>query len=213
MSTTRLMVLGAVRIFQPVHGYFLRQELLSWGVESWAHLHPGSIYNALRSSVRTGELAVVGTQSEGARPARTTYQLTTDGEKAFFVLLRDTLWNVDRWDGGTLLSGLTFVTALRRDEVIDAMHARQAGLRGVITEIEHVRRDAERTVHSPPQTRELWDAGASRLDGELHWCADFLGRLRDGNYRFYPEPGWDAGPDEHGSWYGPLDKRVGEAST
>ena len=28
MSSTRLLVLGAVRIFQPVHGYDVRRELL-----------------------------------------------------------------------------------------------------------------------------------------------------------------------------------------
>jgi hypothetical protein len=36
VSATRLLVLGAVRIFQPAHGYLVRRELLSWGVENWA---------------------------------------------------------------------------------------------------------------------------------------------------------------------------------
>ena len=49
MSSTRLLILGAVRIFQPVHGYFVRRELLTWRVEQWAKINPGSIYNALRT--------------------------------------------------------------------------------------------------------------------------------------------------------------------
>ena len=49
MSTTRLVVLGAIRQFQPVHGYFLRRELMSWHVDEWAKIQPGSIYNALRT--------------------------------------------------------------------------------------------------------------------------------------------------------------------
>ena len=49
MSVTRLLVLGAVRIFQPAHGYLVRRELLSWRVEEWANVQPGSIYHALRS--------------------------------------------------------------------------------------------------------------------------------------------------------------------
>ena len=53
-SSTRLLVLGCVRIFQPVHGYFLRRELVSWEVDQWAHVHPGSIYNALKSLTRCG---------------------------------------------------------------------------------------------------------------------------------------------------------------
>jgi hypothetical protein len=36
MSSTRLLMLGAVRIFQPVHGYFVRRELLTWRVDQWA---------------------------------------------------------------------------------------------------------------------------------------------------------------------------------
>ena len=49
MSSTRLLVLGVVRIFQPVHGYDVRRELLSWRVDQWANVAPGSIYNALKT--------------------------------------------------------------------------------------------------------------------------------------------------------------------
>ena len=49
MSSTRLLVLGAVRIFQPIHGYDVRRELLSWRVDKWANVAPGSIYNALKT--------------------------------------------------------------------------------------------------------------------------------------------------------------------
>ena len=69
MSATRLLLLGTVRIFQPVHGYFVRRELLSWHADAWAHLNPGSVYNGLRSLVREGFVAEVGTETEGGRPA------------------------------------------------------------------------------------------------------------------------------------------------
>ena len=66
-SSTRLLVLGCVRIFQPVHGYFLRRELVSWEVDQWAHVHPGSIYNALKSLTRSGLLEEVGVVADGPR--------------------------------------------------------------------------------------------------------------------------------------------------
>jgi len=82
MSTTRLLVLGAVRIFQPAHGYLVRRELVTWQVDDWANLNPGSIYNALRTLARDGlleeaeaEIAVGGT----GPGARVTYRLTPDG--------------------------------------------------------------------------------------------------------------------------------------
>ena len=80
MSATRLLLLGTVRIFQPVHGYLVRRELLSWHADAWANLNPGSVYNGLRSLARDGFVEEVGTETEGGRPARTTYRLTGDGE-------------------------------------------------------------------------------------------------------------------------------------
>jgi hypothetical protein len=49
MSSTRLLILGAVRIFQPVHGYFVRRELLSWRADQWAKINPGSGWGRGRS--------------------------------------------------------------------------------------------------------------------------------------------------------------------
>jgi DNA-binding PadR family transcriptional regulator len=80
MSSTRLLVLGAVRIFQPVHGYLVRRELVSWQVDQWAHLNPGSVYGALRSLARDGYLEEVATEQGAAGAARTTYRVTPDGE-------------------------------------------------------------------------------------------------------------------------------------
>jgi DNA-binding PadR family transcriptional regulator len=50
MSTTRLLVLGVMRLFQPVHGYDVRPELLSWGADQWANVAPGSVYGAIKSA-------------------------------------------------------------------------------------------------------------------------------------------------------------------
>ena len=68
MSSTRLLVLGAVRIFQPVHGYDVRRELLSWRVDKWANVAAGSIYNALKTLTKDKFLKVVGTGQIGGRP-------------------------------------------------------------------------------------------------------------------------------------------------
>ena len=54
--TTRMLVLGVVRIFGPANGYQLRRELLSWEVERWAHLNPGSIYSMLSTLEKQGAI-------------------------------------------------------------------------------------------------------------------------------------------------------------
>ncbi len=73
------MILGLVRWMQPVHGYDVRRELLSWSADKWANVQPGSIYHALRKLTEEGLLREVATEQVGARPARTTYAVTAQG--------------------------------------------------------------------------------------------------------------------------------------
>src|SRR5436305_10809633 len=103
-------MLGAVRIFQPVHGYFVRRELMTWRAEEWASLNPGSIYNALRTLARDGFIEETGTQeSPDGRPARTLYRLTEDGDTEFLYLLRDALWQLHSDDASRLMAGVSFM--------------------------------------------------------------------------------------------------------
>ena len=55
-TATRLLLLGAVAIFEPVNGYQIRRELTSWQVDRWAHMNPGSIYGGLATLARQGHL-------------------------------------------------------------------------------------------------------------------------------------------------------------
>jgi DNA-binding PadR family transcriptional regulator len=80
-STTRMLVLGVVRIFQPVHGYDVRRELVSWHAEEWENVAPGSIYSALKTLVKEEMIEVAGTEHVGGRPERTSYRLTARGER------------------------------------------------------------------------------------------------------------------------------------
>src|SRR5690625_4410011 len=96
MSATRLLILGVIRIRQPVHGYDVRRELLSWQLEDWANLKPGSVYGAIRTLQRDGCIEVADRSAHNGRPERTAYALTGEGEKEFFVLLRQSWWTLTR---------------------------------------------------------------------------------------------------------------------
>ncbi|HWD84962.1 MAG TPA: helix-turn-helix transcriptional regulator [Solirubrobacteraceae bacterium] len=189
MSATRLLVLGAVRIFQPVHGYFVRRELLSWHAEHWAHLNPGSVYNALRSLTREGYLEEAGTETEGGRPARTTYRLTSDGEAEFLALLRAALWNIEPFEPAMLLAAWSFSWLLRRAEVTEALEHRleqiAAAGRASAYAIEDLARDPEKPAHVAEHLRLV----QARLEGEAGWVRGTLERLRSGDYWFDGEPG------------------------
>lgn len=201
MSSTRLLVLGVVRIFQPVHGYLVRRELLSWNVDHWAHLNPGSIYHALRSLARDGLLEEVGTEAEGGRPARTSYRLTPDGDAAFLQLLRASFWRLDVYGPDTLLAGLCFIFWLPREEVMAALQARA---KQIEAEIDAGRfaagslGDRWETQHVP----ELFLLTEARLAGELAWSRELVGRLAAGAYSVedsHLEPGAGAGSLSPGS--------------
>src|SRR5436305_8885656 len=129
MSSTRLLVLGVVRIFEPVHGYDVRRELLSWRVDQWANVAPGSIYNALKSMTRDALLEIVGTDQVGGRPERTTYRLTNEGENEFQALLREALWHV-RPAVDPLMPALCFMPVLKREELGGARKHRMPSVAG-----------------------------------------------------------------------------------
>ncbi|MCE9574949.1 MAG: helix-turn-helix transcriptional regulator [Deltaproteobacteria bacterium] len=186
-SSTRLLVLGCVRIFQPVHGYDVRRELLSWRAGEWANVAPGSIYNALKSMTRDGLLEVVGTDQVGGRPERTSYRLTTEGEKEFQSLLRDTWWRVEA-PLDPLMPGIVLLWAMPRTEAIAALKHRIAHSEGVRTSRQFVI-DQYKDPMSEMQVKEMLRLMIARLDGEIAWARTLLARLEAGEYELAGEAG------------------------
>ena len=185
MSSTRLLVLGVVRIFQPVHGYDVRRELLSWRVDQWANVAPGSIYNALKSMTRDALLEIVGTDQVGGRPERTTYRLTNEGENEFQGLLREALWRV-RQPVDPLMPALCFMPVLKREELIAALRNRIPQVRG---QLEHVDFAIAQLPNpgTPEHVKELYRLSAARVAAEVPWAEALIQRLEQGEYEI-PHP-------------------------
>ena len=185
-TSTRLLVLGAVRETGPVHGYDLRRELLSWGAKEWANVTPGSVYNALKTLVREGMLEVVGTDRQGARPERTTYRITEEGEEDILRLLRENLWH-SGLPNHPLLAGLAFLPLFPRDELAKAMRHRADKLRAQATQ----RRSEARAIADnaddtplggiPAHVAESFRLNAALLEGEAAWASDLAERLERGD--------------------------------
>src|SRR3954466_5448804 len=129
MSATRLLVLGAIRIMQPVHGYEVRRELISWRLEESANVKPGSIYGAIRTLEKDELIAVHAREGGDKRPERTTYVLTQEGEKEFQLLLRESWWTVIS-PVEPLIPALCLMQLLPRDELARALQARVNALAG-----------------------------------------------------------------------------------
>ena len=72
-----MLLLGAVALFEPVNGYQIRRELLSWQVDRWAKTNPGSIYHGLTSLTAAGHLVRHDLVDAGRDVA--VYELTPSG--------------------------------------------------------------------------------------------------------------------------------------
>ncbi|MET0661956.1 MAG: helix-turn-helix transcriptional regulator [Ilumatobacteraceae bacterium] len=186
MMSTRLLVLGAVKILQPVHGYDVRRELMSWQLDAWMNLQAGSIYSALKTLERDGNITVTSRQRAAGRPERTEFVLTAEGDKEFSHLLRTAWWTVD---AGTtpIIPALTLLPFMEREELIAALQSRVRQLTGQVQELKFVRatvRDGATGADGdiPEHVREVIDYAAARLKGELDWSRGFIRRLRAGAY-------------------------------
>jgi DNA-binding PadR family transcriptional regulator len=180
MSSTRLLVLGAVRIFQPVHGYDVRRELLSWRVDKWANVAPGSIYNALKTLTKEKYLKVAGTGQIGGRPERTQYSLTADGEKEYQDLLRATWWKVAP-PLDELMPALCFMPSLSAEELTAALEHRISALEGALKQLEFSKKEIQ-PPETPEHVKELYDRMHAILASEIPWARTLVGRLARGTY-------------------------------
>jgi len=187
-SSTRLLVLGVVRIFQPVHGYDVRRELMSWHAEEWASVAPGSIYNALKSLTHEGLLEVVGTSQSGNRPERTSYRLTQRGDVEFRDILRDTWWGV-KMPLDPLVAAVSLMGFISRDEAIAALEARIAHITGAISHGEYAI-NAIDDIETPSHVREMLRLINARMGSEIEWSRAFIARLKAGEYRLLGDPTW-----------------------
>lgn len=206
-KTTRLLVLGVVRIFQPIHGYDVRRELVSWHAEEWANVAPGSIYNALKSLTKDNLLEVVGTKAIGGRPERTSYRLTTRGEQELSELLRDALWTV-RMPIDPLVGVISLIGFIDRTELISALDARAAKIAGDLQHAEYVI-NAIDGVETPNHVREMMRLIYARIGAELDWGQAFKARLQAGEYETLgsPSPATRPVPKlKSASYAGPRDR-------
>lgn len=198
MSATRLLVLGAIRIMQPVHGYDVRRELLSWRLEDHVNVKPGSIYGAIRTLEKDGCIAVHARESSQSRPDRTTYVTTPEGDKEFELTLREAFWTV-RQPTAPLLPALALMVFMEREELIRALQARIGRYEGEADSVVFLRASIQDGATGadgaiPEHVREILDFISAHLRAEIEWAKTFQKRLREGRYVFagerdFPRPG------------------------
>jgi len=188
MSTTRMMILGLVRWLQPVHGYDVRRELVSWNVHEWANIQPGSIYHALRKLTEEEMLAEVATERVGARPARTTYRLTAKGEVEFTDLLRKYWWEYHH-PVDPFIGALSFLPALARADAVMALRNRARVLTTMSTGLgDMLAAPRSWMADKPEHVRWMFELNVDRGLVEAAWCERVAQRIEAGEGRHEGEP-------------------------
>jgi DNA-binding PadR family transcriptional regulator len=175
-----MMILGLVKWLQPVHGYDVRRELLSWNADEWANVAPGSIYHALRKLTEEGALEAVATEQVGARPARTTYRITGKGSLEFEELLRKYWWE-HKLPVDPFWAAFSFLPALPRREAVAALRNRARLLEAsVAAERTGLESDADWMRDKPVHVSWLFELGIERAKAEADWCRRVADRIEAG---------------------------------
>lgn len=187
MSTTRLMILGLVCWLEPVHGYQVRRELLSWNVEDWANIAPGSIYHALRKLTEDGMLQEVATEQVGGRPARTTYRSTSAGREEFSRLLRKYWWEY-RQPADPFLAAFSYLPALPRREAVAALRNRANVLRGMVSMGRGALESLAATPDKPVHVQWQLELCAIRQEAEISWLERTAERIAAGEGAHLGDP-------------------------
>src|SRR3954471_11376345 len=191
-TETRMLLLGAVAIFEPVNGYQIRRELVSWGVEDWANIKPGSIYNGLATLAKRGHL-VRHDLLDGTREVAV-YELSEHGRAEFKRLLERAFTEV------RLTTPLAFQTALSMLPLVtreDARRLLKQRLGNLDAEAEGYAERSGDVEHVPPHVLAVIDYWERVGRVERDWLAQLLSRIEQGELEFLGEPmGWTPAPDD-----------------
>ena len=181
--TTRMLVLGAVQIFGPANGYQLRRELLSWEVERWAHVNPGSIYSMLTTLEKQGSIRRHDVTLDG-RPVAV-YTVTKEGDVEFERLVYEALATVpDSGDALPLRVAMNFGATLTRKKFLDALESRVRTLWSGVEEFDAKLAALVDPPVVPPHVLSELHLELALMRAQLDWVIGLQSDVRAGGLVF-----------------------------
>jgi DNA-binding PadR family transcriptional regulator len=183
-----MLVLGVAQIFEPANGYQLRRELLSWQVDDWAHVNPGSIYSMLTTLTRQGMLDRADLPArDGSRPVAV-YSTTPAGRQELLHLIRAGIATLSTFDQTGLYAALSLMTGLfTRSDSIDLLERRIARLADAESTIAAEAAETERLGHAPPHVSRLILFSGALAAAEAEWLRSFVAEVKSGSFIFLGE--------------------------
>ena len=190
-----MLLLGAVAMFEPVNGYQIRRELVSWQVDRWANVNPGSIYHGLGTLTAEGFLDRTDLR-DGSREVAV-YEVTDAGRTLLNRSLLTALETVDPYErtGFTIAFGM--LPLLPRRDALAALIARRAALE---REVDGFVRGKDDPANGPPHARRGWVLWLDLAIAELGWLRETIEEIKAGRLRFGmgEDWGWEPPADDPG---------------
>ncbi|GAA2072681.1 PadR family transcriptional regulator [Pseudolysinimonas kribbensis] len=208
--TTRILVLGVVKVGGPANGYQLRRELLSWDVERWAQLNPGSVYSMLTTLATAGLIAKHELPTSGDDRAATVFTITDEGDRELARLVTESLENVG--DSGDLLPlrvAFNFATFLPREDFLRAARARHATLVAARPTFDEKIDELTVAATAPPHVALELGLEARIVDAQIAWLAQIIDSVQAGALYFVGEDAataWQP-PDDDPGWRMAAERR------
>jgi DNA-binding PadR family transcriptional regulator len=200
---TRMLLLGAVALFEPVNGYQIRRELMSWQVDQWANINPGSIYHALTSLTEKGHLTRHDLVDNGRTVA--VYEMSASGRAELERLVTRSLQAVDVYNGVSFYAAFSLAPLLERPAVIQQLSVRLQALERTDKELDAAIR--ANTHMAPPHTGAALRLQLDKLRSERAWLVEVLDDVRSGKLFFAGDaPGWAPAEDDPG-WQMDADRK------
>lgn len=181
-----MLLLGAVAMFEPINGYQIRRELVSWEIDKWAHVNPGSIYNGLATLTRQGHL-VRHDLVDGTREVAV-YEMTTKGRAELVQLMVRALEEVDPYDRVAFHAAFSMLPLLDRAQVVHSLERRKVVLQETLDRFPSPRHDGGE--YGPPHAFASMMLWRDSVATELAWLTDTMRRITSGDLRFEQGEDW-----------------------
>ena len=184
VHTTRMLLLGAVAMFEPVNGYQIRRELVSWRVDEWAHINPGSIYSSLTTLTKQGHLDRHDVVDGGREVA--VYTTTAGGRAELGELFGQALETVELLDRLPMHTALSMCTLFERQVVTRHLERRLTALEVHVAALRDLR--AASGGSAPPHVVRVVDLQVQQAEVERSWVRGFLEEVVEAAQALDPEP-------------------------
>lgn len=199
-STTRLLVLGVVRIFEPANGYQLRRELLSWQVDAWANVKPGSIYSMLNTLHGAGLIDRHELTDETGHKDIAVYTMTEAGHAELQMLIGQAVERVAVMDAAGFRAGMSLLPFVTRADFLQLLGRRAQNLDALRVDLETKLAVLREQQVAPPHVAAPVELELRLVRTEIDWLAEFVDTVTSGALQFLGEPddGWVPLPDDPG---------------